>query len=392
MLFRNIIWFGRLLRGAGLDVHTGRLLDGVRAIEHVGLARREDVRSALRALLVHRHEDLDRFNRAFDLFWRRRVTDGPLTELHSIGDRPRRVTVRATRPVETAVIDPGSGSQNDKSLDAALRVYSPQEIRRRKDFAQFTDEEIQDAKAFLQTLEFDVGWRRTRRWSAGRGRALDLGRLLRRNMKHGGEYLDLPRRRRIDKLRPLVLICDVSGSMERYTRMLLHFVHTLSQSRRNIDAYLFATRLTRVTDTLKREGADEVVSAISRSVPDWSGGTRIGEALKTFNRRWGRRALSHGPVVLLISDGWDRGDPALLDAEIARLQRSCHRLIWLNPLLGRAGYEPLTRGMQVALRHVDDFLPAHNLASLESLADHLNRVAPARPARRRHQEVTGSWT
>jgi uncharacterized protein with von Willebrand factor type A (vWA) domain len=392
MLFRNIIWFGRLLRGAGLDVHTGRLLDAVQAIGHVGLARREDVRSALRALLVHRHEDLDRFNRAFDLFWRRRAADGPLTELHSLGDRPRRVTVRATRPLETAVIDSGSGSQNDKSLDAAMRVYSPQEVRRRKDFAQYTEDEIQDAKAFLQTLEFDAGWRRTRRWSPGRGRTLDLGRLLRRNMKHGGEYLDLPRRRRIDKLRPLVLICDISGSMERYTRMLLHFVHALSQSRRNIDAYLFATRLTRVTDALKREGADEVVSAISRTVPDWSGGTRIGEALKTFNRQWGRRALSHGPVVLLISDGWDRGDPALLDAEIARLQRSCHRLIWLNPLLGRAGYEPLTRGMQVALKHVDDFLPAHNLASLESLADHLNRLGPARPARRRYQEVTHSWT
>jgi uncharacterized protein with von Willebrand factor type A (vWA) domain len=395
MLFRNIIWFGRLLRGAGLDVHTGRLLDAVQAIEHVGLARRDDVRSALRALLVHRHEDLDRFDRGFDLFWRRRAVDGPLTELHSLGDPPRRVSVRSTRPMATAVADSPDGSQNeqnDKSLDAAMRVYSPQEIRRRKDFAQYSEEEINDARAFLHALEFDVGWRRTRRWSAGRGRALDLGRLLRRNMKHGGEYLDLPRRRRTDKLRPLVLICDISGSMERYTRMLLHFVHALSQSRRNIDAYLFATRLTRVTDYLKREGADEVVSAIARTVPDWSGGTRIGEALKTFNRRWGRRALGHGPVVLLISDGWDRGDPALLGAEIARLQRSCHRLIWLNPLLGRPGYEPLTRGMQVALKHVDDFLPAHNLASLESLADHLNRLAPARPVRRRYVEDTHSWT
>jgi hypothetical protein len=192
----------------------------------------------------------------------------------------------------------------------------------------------------------------------------------------------LPRRIRRTRPRPLVVIADVSGSMERYTRMLLRFVHALAQRRVGVEAFLFATRVTRVTRDLKRDRVDEAVSAIARHVQDWAGGTRIGDALREINMLWARRVLQRGAVVLIVSDGWDRGDPAILSAEIARLQRSCHRLVWLNPLLGSSDYEPLTRGMRAARPFVDDFLPAHNLASVEALAAHLNTLPFCRPVRR----------
>jgi uncharacterized protein with von Willebrand factor type A (vWA) domain len=187
----------------------------------------------------------------------------------------------------------------------------------------------------------------------------------------GGEPIELPRRRRREAARPLILLADVSGSMERYSRMLLHFLYGLGRSGARVETFLFATRLTRVTRHLAGRRANEAFARVARDVQDWGGGTRIGEALRAFNMRWARRVMRNGPVVLIVSDGWDRGDPELLARELARVRRSCRRVIWLNPLLGSSGYQPLTRGMQAALRHVDDFLPAHNLNSLEQLAAHL---------------------
>ena len=212
----------------------------------------------------------------------------------------------------------------------------------------------------------------------------DFRRVIRANLKHGAEIVTLPTRRRKTRRRPIVLLCDVSGSMERYTRMLLHFVCRIADDLDRVEVFLFATRLTRITRHLATGSVDEVVPHIPAHVPDFSGGTRIGETLGVFNRRWARRVLGHGAVVLLISDGWDRGDPRMLGAEIARLQRTAHRLIWLNPLLGSPDYAPLTRGMQAALAFVDDFLPVHNLVSLQALAVHLNSLPARRPARGRH--------
>jgi uncharacterized protein with von Willebrand factor type A (vWA) domain len=171
-----------------------------------------------------------------------------------------------------------------------------------------------------------------------------------------------------------VIIADVSGSMERYARMLLHFIYSVAGGERRVEAFVFATRFTRITGEIARHGVREA-SIVTRLVPDWGGGTRIGDAVRAFNVHWARRVVSRGAIVLLISDGWDRGDPALLGSEMARLQRSCRRLIWLNPLLGASDYQPLTRGMQAALGHIDDFLPAHNIDSLEALAAHLNQVS-----------------
>ena len=215
------------------------------------------------------------------------------------------------------------------------------------------------------------GLRRTRRWIPGRGPRIDLRRALARSLRTGGEIVQLPRRRRRLKPRPIVLLCDVSGSMERYSRTLLHFAHTLARNARRVEAFLFATRLTRITMELRTPAADAAIAAAARSVQDWSGGTRIGDALRTFQQRWGRRSLHGGPVVLLISDGWDRGEPQVLRDEIARLQRSCHRLIWLNPLIGTLDFAPLTRGLQAALPFVDDFLPVRTLRDVRDLALHL---------------------
>jgi uncharacterized protein with von Willebrand factor type A (vWA) domain len=198
---------------------------------------------------------------------------------------------------------------------------------------------------------------------------------------HAGDPLDLPRRERRAAARPIVLLGDVSGSMERYSRVLLHFVYGLSRSAARVETFLFATRLTRVTRRLTARRGTRALTHLARDVQDWGGGTRIGEALHAFNTCWARRVMRNGPVVLIVSDGWDRGDPTLLGQELARVRRSCRRLIWLNPLLGSARYEPLTRGMQTALRYVDDFLPTHNLASLEQLADHLRALSSrSRPA------------
>ena len=202
-------------------------------------------------------------------------------------------------------------------------------------------------------------------------------------MRYGGEIIVWERREKKPQPRPLVVIADVSGSMERYTRLLLHFLYGLTEGLANrVEVFVFSTRLTRITHDLNHKNVDRAIRQVSRQVPDWSGGTRIGEAVRRFNFVWGRRVLGQSPVVLMISDGWDRGEVELLEKEMDRLQRSCHRLIWLNPLLGSPDYQPLTRGIQAALPYIDDFLPVHNLESLEDLAVRLKSLGSHRPNRR----------
>jgi uncharacterized protein with von Willebrand factor type A (vWA) domain len=206
---------------------------------------------------------------------------------------------------------------------------------------------------------------------AGRAGLLDLRRTIRHSLRHGGEPLRLARRRRKWKRRPLVILCDISGSMDRYARLLLQFIYALAHRLDRVESFVFSTRLTCISRQLRRRNIDDALDEAARSVRDWGSGTRIGEALKHFNYVWARRVLGEGAIVLVISDGWDRGNIDLLAREMDRLHRSCRRLIWLNPLLGAAGYQPLVRGIQAALPHVDDFLPVHNLASLEQLAETL---------------------
>jgi uncharacterized protein with von Willebrand factor type A (vWA) domain len=338
------------------------------------------MRAALRCLLVHRHEDLARFDEAFDLFFRARAESSGGLPLFSLGERPRVVANPVAGTAVTIELDEHDGGASAEA-SRAVGAYSAVEVSRTKDFGEFTAAELEKARQVLARLPWRLGMRRTRRWRRTPGGAIDLRRILRRNLLRGGELVDLPRRTRRAVPRPLVLIADVSGSMDRYSRMLVHFLYGLSEHGRRVESFVFATRLTRITRRLAEGGDATAIARLMRDVNDWGGGTRIGDALRAFNTRWARRVMRHGPVVLIVSDGWDRGDPARLAAEVARLHRQCHRLIWLNPLLGSASYEPLTRGMQAALRHVDDFLPAHNLASLEQLAEHLGTLG-ARTARR----------
>ncbi|OFW14631.1 MAG: hypothetical protein A3H29_02815 [Acidobacteria bacterium RIFCSPLOWO2_02_FULL_67_21] len=376
----NLVAFGRLLRRRGLEVHVGRLLDVIEALPHVNVASRDDVYWTCRALLVHRRDDLEAFDAAFGAFWR---SGNPWL---------RRSDAPAGSDAHPAVAGAdGAPHQQESALDASderrdasegIRAWSDLEVLTNKDVAEFTEAEVTLAESALRRLVWSPGERRTRRWTRGRGPQLDLRRALARSVRTDGDVVALPRRRRRTRPRPIVLLCDVSGSMERYSRMLLHFVHAMARRHQRFEAFLFSTQLTRITRQVRGRPLGAAVEAVSRAVPDWSGGTRIGDALRMFHQRWARVVLPRAPVVLLVSDGWDRGDPAALRDGVARLQRSCHRLIWLNPLIGTAGYAPLTRGLVAALPFVDDFLAARTLKNLGELAVHLNTLAPRAPRRR----------
>jgi uncharacterized protein with von Willebrand factor type A (vWA) domain len=374
-LFNNILHFTRFLRAAGVEVHAARMPDIATALDCIDIARPADFYFTLRTLLVHRRQDLAEFDAAFQAFWR-----GMDRKWNSVAPFPRARKSTHVPEFRSASAKAGDDASvctlSETAVRTAAMSYSRHEVSRTKDFAEFSVEEMRQAQNLLMALRWTPGMRQTRRWAPRAGRTPDLSRIVRTNMRYGGEPIRIPVRRRKQQRRPLVLLCDISGSMEKYSRMLLHFAHTLAAKMDRTEAFLFSTRLTRVTRDLSKRSADEAVSGITANVTDWSGGTRIGEALGTFNRVWARRTLGHGAVVLIVSDGWDRGDPDTLRAEISRLRRTCHRLIWLNPLLGSPGYEPLTRGMRAARPYIDDFLPVHNLESLEALAEHLNALPP----------------
>jgi len=375
VLFRNLIRFGRLLHAAGLGVPAGRMIDVASALDHIDIGHRTDFYFALRGLLVHRRQDLPVFDEMFRAFWRE-PRQRPPDNLRAMGrqrslGRPE-VVLTGTAPDDEARDLPETDRVRPAQI--AATSYSAQDALRAKDFAAFTDDELREARRIVAAMRWDLGRRRTWRRRRNEGREPDLRRVARENIRYGGEPLRVPTRGRTSKPRPLVIIADVSGSMERYARMLLHFIYSVAEGERRVEAFVFATRFTRITGEIARHGVRDA-PLVARHVPDWGGGTRIGDAVRTFNIQWARRVVSRGAIVLLISDGWDRGDPDMLGREMARLQRSCRRLIWLNPLLGAPGYQPLTRGMQAALRFVDDFLPAHNLTSLESLAAHLKAVS-----------------
>lgn len=371
----NLLKFGRSLRHAGIDVHPGRLLDVIEALGHVNLGERSEVYHACRALLVHRHDQLETFDRAFERFWRAGDEAVPV--------RPPRPDPRARVEFEQILALPNpagtersSEEENiDVDRDREIPTWSDLALLADKDFAAFTPEEIAEGAAALSRLTWSPGERRTRRWVPGRGPRIDLRRAIIDSLRTQGDVVTLRRRTRRIRPRSLVLLCDVSRSMERYTRMLLHFAHAVTDRHRRVEAFVFSTGLTCITRQLHAGRPDRALAAVSRAVSDWSGGTRIGASIKEFHQHWGRRVMNGGAVVLLISDGWDCGDADELAAQVARLQRSCHRLVWLSPLIGTVDYAPLTRGLQAALPFVDDFLPARTLTNLADLALHLNALS-----------------
>ncbi|HSY47878.1 MAG TPA: VWA domain-containing protein [Thermoanaerobaculia bacterium] len=386
-LLHNLLLFGRVLRGVGIDVNPGRMIDLVSAFGLIDIGRRSDFYHAARSLLVHRRDDLARFDIAFDLFWQRR---DPLARPSArvIGEVPARPQMFAPPlPGHPSTETKEGESDKPPSIEARM-TYSDDEILRHKDFGDMTPAELTAVRSMMEQIVWRVNERRTRRLRPGRGALVDLRRTVRRNLRYGGEVLDWAQREPKVKPRPLVIIADVSGSMERYTRLLLLFTYGLAQTfGQKVEAFVFSTRLTRITRQLEQRNLDHALTDVARAVPDWSGGTRIGEALHSFNFDWGRRVLGHGALTLVISDGWDRGDISMLREEIARLQRNSRRLIWLNPLLGAPDYEPLTRGIQAALPFIDDFLPVHNLDSLDALAKHLARLSERRPERKQQTSM-----
>ncbi|HXF83895.1 MAG TPA: VWA domain-containing protein [Anaerolineales bacterium] len=375
-LLHNLLLFGRVLRGLGLDVNTGRVMDLVSALEHIEIGRKSDFFYAARTLLVHKRDDLPLFDEAFELFWRKPSEAWYVLNWQELV-RPRKpkgpvITPPPLKEAAPPTNDPTSINAEPMTVIEVTRTYSDREVLRHKNFAEMSEEEAQAVKHMISHLFWKMSERRTRRKRPGKGHRIDMRRTLRRSLRSEGEIMRWSYREPKRKPRPLVIIADISGSMERYTRLLLHFIYGMKAAlRQPVEAFVFSTRLTRITRPLQIRDLDLALKNIGVLVNDWAGGTRIGDSLKTFNFEWGRRVLGHGAVVLIISDGWDRGDVDLLKREMARLKRNCHRLIWLNPLLGAPDYEPLTRGMQAALPFIDDFLPVHNLASLEDLAERL---------------------
>lgn len=374
--------FARLLHDAGLEAGPRRLTDATRALTFVDLKRELDFRSALRAVFVSRKDEIATFEAAFDIFW---APPDPRAAAGVIPGRTRSLPMSPERAKAWSKVLGLSSSlmnrdQDPRAVPATSSGYSAEELLRRKDFEAMTWQEIEQVRRLLEQAPWRVAERRTRRLRAARSGSIDLRRTARHAIRSSGELVRLFRRRPRMRRRPLVLVCDVSGSMERYSRLLMIFAHAIAR-REDLEAFVFSTRLTRITRLLRQRDLDRALASVSKGVHDFSGGTRIGEALADFNRRWARRVLGHGAVVIIVSDGWDRGDPDQLTAELVHLRRSAHRLIWLNPLLGSEGYQPLTRGMVAALPYCDDFLAAHNLQALDDLG-HLLAGLDSRPARR----------
>ena len=361
-------------------------MTAIDASSKIDLLNRDDFRHALKACLITDHKFIPLFDQLFDLYWRnpdrienvsdilRKLYESRLSqaELQSMKDQIKELYHKRLESLKEREKNAKEDSE-DKTLDVFL--YSPEEILREKRFDAYTAEELEEAKKFISRWKWEFGERKLRRLHAGRTpHRLDIRGTIRKNIFPAQDFIELQWKERKTKVRPLVVLTDISGSMDHYTRILLHFIFTIHSVNKHIEAFTFGTRLTRITHYLRQKNINDALDLTNDSVKDWSGGTKIGETLEAFNRTWARRVLNGGAVVLIISDGWDTGNIELLKKESERLHRSCHRLIWLNPNLGYKDYEPLTQGIQTILPNVDDFLPIHNLNSLIELGRILKQL------------------
>jgi uncharacterized protein with von Willebrand factor type A (vWA) domain len=381
-LAENIVYFARALRAAGMPVGPGAVLDALEALNVARVGARDDFYWTLHAVFVKRHEHTILFDQAFKIFFRKR---GYIEKLIA-SMIPQTLEPAAKSPAPGAQriqealfsgLNEHAKDQSEIEVDARLTV-SDREVLQKKDFAQMTAAEIAAAKDAIARLTLPLDQVRTRRLTQNRrGHLIDIRRTLRASMKAGGAVIDLkylgPRR----KEPPIVALLDISGSMSEYTRLFLHFLHAVTDARKRVTTFLFGTRLTNVTRAIRQRDPDEALAACSANVADWSGGTRIASSLHVFNKRWARRVLGQGAVVLLITDGLERDADDTLAFEIDRLHRSCKRLIWLNPLLRFHAFEARARGVQTMLPHVDELRPIHNLDSMKELVRALSG-APVR--------------
>ena len=382
-LLPNIMHFGRVLRAAGLPIGPGKVLDAVNAVRKVGITDRRDFYWSLHAVFVNRRDQHELFDQAFHIFWR----DPKLLErmmglmMPEFGDEappeeaepPSRRLLEAMSPNVENDNDSEDGKEPEIEVEATMTT-SVRELLQKTDFEDMSTEEMTRAKAAIARMRLPIQDIPTRRFKpAHAARRIDMRATLRAAMRTGGAIIPLRFRKPRTRPPPLVILCDISGSMGRYTRMFLHFMHAITNDRDRVHTFLFGTRLTNVTRYLRNKDVDVALTKCTEAVDDWSGGTRIGECLKAFNQRWSRRVLGQGAVVVLISDGLDRDAGRSLSSEIERLHKSCRRLIWLNPLLRFEGFEPKSQGIRAILPNVDDFRPVHNLESLSMLVDVLNR-------------------
>ncbi len=379
-LLDNVVLFGRLLRQAGLPLSPDQTRAFARALDWIDVGSREQVFHAARSLLVTRKEDLGLFAVVFELFWRAQ-SEG--TELR-LPRRSRPRTPDRQQRFDVFSLMAGRAGEAAPEVEVGDRAgsFSAAEVLQHKDFAELTDAELEEVRRHIRDIRWRVSRRRSRRQVPDRrGARLHLRRVLRDAAKHDGTPLRLRRLSRKVKERPIVLLADISGSMDKYSRLLLHFFYGAIHGLAEVECFVFGTRLTRITQHLRVRNVDIAVEQAAREILDWSGGTRIGRSLAAFNRHWGRRLLRRGAVVIVISDGWERGDVSELAREMRYLGHRCHRLIWLNPHLGHPEYQPRVEGMAAALPFIDDFLPVHNLRSLEDLAAALDSL-PERRSRR----------
>src|SRR5919204_6381196 len=368
---RKLVTFGRILREAGLEVGPGRLQDALRGLDLVDLTSREEVYHALRCTLVSRRDDVDAFDMAFAAFWERAPSTAP--------EQPVDLGLQATTQPPTRAPSAAPANEDERPSDEesppVLVAASRDEVLRRKDFAGMTASELRRIRRLIASLPAAEPMRRSHRLRPGRaGDVLDPRRTLQAAIHTEGMPLRLAYRRRKLVPRKLVFLCDVSGSMEPYARAMIMFLEAAARAGRHVEAFAFGTRLTRLTPHLRELDPVRSLHGMGAAMPDWGGGTRIGESLRDYNERFGRRGVTRGAVVVVVSDGWERGDLALLDSELVRLQRQSHRLVWVNPLKGHAGFEPLAGGMRVAVRRPDVFVDGHKLAALEALAGILSAL------------------
>jgi hypothetical protein len=395
-LAENIMHFARVLRGAGLPVGPGRVIDAVRAVEIAGVGRRADFYWTLFSVFVNRQDQREIFDQAFHIFWRdpqllEKAMSMLLPQLEMGGEDDMREVNR--RVAEAMQKLPGAGEEAESpdeekiEFDATF-TFSDREVLQTMDFEQMSAEEIARAKAIIAQMRLPIMALPTRRFRADpAGRRADMRATLRAALRNPA-IIPLKRKTRRRRHPPLVLICDISGSMSRYSRMFLHFMHAITSDRDRVHCFVFGTRLTNITRHLRNADVDAALAAIGEDVEDWAGGTRIGACVKEFNAVWSRRVLGQGAVAVLITDGLDRDAGAGIDSEMERLHKSCRRLIWLNPLLRYEGFQPKSKGVRAILPHVDEFRTVHSLDSLADLAKALSAEGPrGMPARLWQEEA-----
>lgn len=385
-LTANIMRFARVLRKAGLPIGSGRILEALGAVEAVGLANREDFYWALHAVLVNRRDQRELFDQAFHVFWRNPKLLGQMAGLMIPvpAEQQPDGNDEISRRVAEAMAGDSHGTVAERiDVDARL-TWSQQEVLQDKDFEKMSAAEIRVAREAIAGMQLPFMAVPTRRWQPDpAGTRADMRASLRAALRSGGDIIPLRKRQRQRRHPPLVILCDISGSMDLYSRLFLHFMHAITNDRDRVHTFLFGTRLTNITRYLRYRDVDLALDRISGAVQDWAGGTRIGRCLHQFNRDWSRRVLGQGAVVLLVTDGLDRDAGQALGVEMQRLHKSCRRLIWLNPLLRYDAFEPRSLGVRAIMPHVDEFRPVHNLDSLKTLTEVLGQ-----PIGRRMESMT----